>query len=408
MREKPNKFLSKKIVICIDLGSSLIKVLYRVGELPVKYLLFDPEYIALPPESAANLPRDSGMGWPEDNAWVRYVKNGECHLVGRTARDYRVGFNFKALKKVSIVPKVLAAIGTLAQSENLGRNFQLDLGVLLPWGEISAREELQSSLKAALSGFYFRHTYLRVKLQQTIIAPEASGAAMLDQQRGSYFIRHNCAYLMFGHRNTSLLFFRKGTLSKRDSSTTNLGFVDLIDKMRARVPGLERNDVLLAFSTSMTSNLNRRGEDTTITTINWSRVTQERDEDKASVERRRLSDAYEIAIKEYWQLLVNWLDDCLPPRAEIDAVIRCGGASELLTPYIGDFFQDVPQYVPFGYTNQLMSALDLSSPKSPRASQFIAQNLPTRLADVWGLFVVFTDSVELLLSKEENLIAAQL
>ncbi len=47
------------------------------------------EYLSLPSESAESLPIDTGMGQPEDNAWVRLTSSDECHAVGFVASNYR-------------------------------------------------------------------------------------------------------------------------------------------------------------------------------------------------------------------------------------------------------------------------------------------------------------------------------
>ena len=394
-----------KLLLCFDGGNSLLKMLYKVLGDRVKHLTLEPEYLALPHESAANLPVDSGMGFPENTAWIRYSKSDDCRLVGRLAKDYRVSVNFKMLKSFSIVPKILAAIGAIAERENLGKIFHLELAILLPLAEISSREELEKELRSALSGFYFRQVWLRVKLERISIVPEASGAAMLDHQRTSYFKNHNCLYPMCGHRNTSLLFFRKGTLSSSESSTTNLGFYDLIDKMRAKVPGLEREEVLLAFSTSL-SNYDKEGSGygNQFTNIDWRRITKSLDFDKAQKELQMLQVACDTSFNEYCRLITNWLEESAPPRVQIDAVVRCGGASELLAPQINSFFQDIPQYVPSEYESPLMEALGFNSADSPQVKEFISLNLPVRFADVWGLFVIFSNYSLSTTSKKEAVV----
>ena len=82
-------------------------------------MLIDPEHLALPNSSAEHLPKDAGMGLPEDNAWVRLSDNGECHLLGRLARDYRVFPNLKIQKWKIVTPKILGAIGAISRSEAL-------------------------------------------------------------------------------------------------------------------------------------------------------------------------------------------------------------------------------------------------------------------------------------------------
>ena len=56
--------------LVVDPGTSLSKILYVVDSGTVKWMTMGAEYLTLPTESAKSLPIDSGMGQPEDNAWV--------------------------------------------------------------------------------------------------------------------------------------------------------------------------------------------------------------------------------------------------------------------------------------------------------------------------------------------------
>lgn len=383
----------KKLIACIDVGSSLSKVIYQVGS-KISYLLMQPEHLALPPESAPQLPPDSGMGRPEDNAWIRFKKDAECHAIGRVALDYKASVNFKTLKSQIATPKILAAIGAIAEREQLPENFCLDLGVLLPWGEIQSRETLETELKAALRSFYFRTRRIKVTLERFQCVPEASGAAMWDAKYNTNFRSQNRAYLMFGHRNTSLLFFRKGTLSRKESSTTKLGFYDLIDKMRQKVPGLEREDVLNAIQTNLTRKYSyvHRGYEYEAPETNfwWARLFKSTSADYLA-QKALLTTAYETSLKEYWLLLSNWLDSELPLLNEIDTVVRCGGVSDLLTAQMKKYFFITPIYVPDAYSSNVLKPLGLEDKgREKEYIEFTKQNLHTRLVDAWGFFAIFS------------------
>ena len=385
---------NKKPIICIDVGSSLSKVIYQVGD-KINYLLMQPEHLALPPESLANLPPDSGMGRPEDNAWIRFKKDAECHVVGQVALDYKAFVNFKTLKSEMATPKILAAIGVIAEREQLPEEFCLDLGVLLPLGEIQSKEQLETELKAALRSFYFRNLRLKVTLERFGCVPEASGAAMWDAKHNANFRNQNRAYLMFGHRNTSLLFFRKGTLSRSESSTTKLGFYDLIDKMRHKVPGLERSDVLNVIQTNRNrkySTVSRAYEyEAPTTDLRWARLLKHSTPDLLPAQKAIFATAYSTSLKEYWLLLSNWLDSELPLRAEIDVLVRCGGVSDLLNAEVKKFFCYTPLYLSDTYAINYLKALGLENQgREKEYLEFTKLNLHTRLVDAWGFFAIFS------------------
>ncbi len=373
----------KKVIVCVDVGSSLNKILYQVEGHDVQYMVMEPEHLTLPPSSVTSLPLDSGMGRPSDNAWIRFKKGEECHVVGRCAHDFKAFVNFKTLKWKIATPKILGALGAIAEREKLGAEWSLDLGVLLPWGEISSTEQLESELKSAMRGFYFRSTRLKVKLERYKCVPEGSGLAMwTGMNQNATLAQNNIAYLMFGHRNTSGLFFRRGSLSRAYCSTTTLGFYDLIDKMRGKVAGLERKDLLRAMKTT---NQMMRGSggyfEKPFTDINWDVIT------KSEQEVEKLQTAYETSLSEYWALVSNWLNSTLPHAIEIDGIFCCGGASGLLLDNVCQYFRGINVYLPLLCGDELKSVLNLEDYSNKK---FLELNLVSRFTDVWGFFSVFS------------------
>ena len=93
------------------------------------------------------------------------------------AREYKAMSRLKPLKVEIMIPKLMAVIGAIAEKENLGNEIVLDLGVLLPYGELESRQELIRSLSKSLKGFYFRDKKITVKLEGLNVIPEASGVA---------------------------------------------------------------------------------------------------------------------------------------------------------------------------------------------------------------------------------------
>ncbi len=188
---------------------------------------------------------------------------------------------------------------------------------------------------------------------------------------------------MLGHRNTSVLFFRQGTLSKSESGSTSKGFIHVIDLMRRRVPGLERKDVLLALKCSHNSSGLQ-------VNFNWSEIATRGELSIAEIE-----SAYKLSIDETWRVISSWLNETLPNHGEIDAVVKCGGANFFFKNQIKSFFPQTPVHIPAGIDKELLYANGLYAPipqtfshKSER--EFTLKNYPTRFADVWGLFAVIT------------------
>ena len=242
-----------------------------------------------------------------------------------------------------------------------------------------------------------------VELQRYQCVPEATGIAIVDltttQAKGQ-----NLLYLMFGHRNTSLLCFRRGSLSISESSTTNLGFSDLINKMADKVSGLDKNRFINAIKTRAEIErdylYNSRGQRTEIytckyeqatTSINWAALTGATKDSQSSSEIEQLKKAYLTSLDEHWALIANWLNGSLPPLTEIDYVVRSGGASQLFLEKLYRYFPKDLVYSPINYEDEIWSAFELHEPKNlSMASAFVKQNLFPRFVDVWRFFRFFS------------------
>ncbi len=402
MTEK-EKDLLNKLLVCIDLGTSLIKIIYLVNGKKVGYMLIDPEHLALSNGSAEHLPTDAGMGLPEDNAWVRLSDDGKCHLLGRLASDYRAFPNFKIQKWKIATPKILGAIGAIAEREKLGWELTLDLAVLMPYGEIKSAPQLKEELTKALEGFYFRNQEVMVELQRYQCVPEATGVAM-KALTGDNALEKNLLYLMFGHRNTSLLCFRRGSFSQSESSTTNLGFYDLINKMADKVSGLDKNRLINAISTG--TSIQQEGiyrasrlyaETYTYkyrcaqTSIKWTALTEARENDERKAEIEQLKKAYFTSLDEYWALIANWLNGSLPALSEIDYLVYSGGASQLFIEKLQQYFPKNFAHSPIDYEEELWTTFGLYKKENKlRADAFVKQNLIFRFVDVWRFFLFFS------------------
>ncbi|MDJ0728216.1 MAG: hypothetical protein QNJ38_24240 [Prochloraceae cyanobacterium] len=97
------------------------------------------------------------------------------------------------------------------------------------------------------------------------------------------------------------------------------------------------------------------------------------------------------ARQEYWLLLKNWFDGCLPTSG-VNTVVRLGGTSDLLSDFLDPYFRKdlgFNYYVPNDYRDTMLAALGFDSLHSPAALDFIRLN-PIRFADVWGLFVALS------------------
>ena len=396
-KSKPKSKPKPLLKLVVDPGTSLSKILYVVDSGTVKWMTMGAEYLTLPPQSAKSLPIDSGMGLPEDNAWVRLSKSGECHAVGFVASNYRARVSIKKLKHESLPFKILAAVGAIASREKLGNSFKLKLGILLPYNEYRLEHDWSSELKTALSSFYFQDRLFKVKLSSFSCKPEGYGIAKFTSrcESADYFHQGNTAVIMLGYRNTSCLFFRRGTVSKPESGTTDLGFYTLLDKLIEKVPSLTRSDILKAISSEYEETYGRVGNNQTyfsykesLATINFASLVKSATSESVEKELTKIKLNYDISLNEYWSLLKNWLEETLPRTNEIDAFVLGGGSYDLLFAHFSSYVNSVSAVCFYTHAADELKKYLLYG-KDPRKERFMKESLAVRFADVWGFFVPF-------------------
>lgn len=384
--------MTNRLYLSFDAGSSLTKIIYgwieSNGEYAIKYLVMSPECLSLPAGSANFLSDESGInfGRPEDNAWIRYEANGDIFLLGRIAIEYRAKVHLKPLKSKTIVPKILAAVGAIAEKENLGQEIELVLGVLLPFNEIGSKQELNDNLIARLNSFYFRDKNIKIHLNRLRIVPEATGLALSYSINNQHtFKQTNQSFLMLGHRNTSFLVFEKGSFSRSKSSVTNSGCFDFIDMFREKVPGVEREDFLNMLETKVEierdymKNFSSLKDKQLI--YNLGMLTNK------GKNYDFIKNAFEISLNEYWTLISSWLEVTLPSNTDILWI--CGGGSSWIFHKITHQFSHVKINQPLQEISDLINALSLT--RYDQEPGFIKQDLIERMIDVWGLFAVFSN-----------------
>ena len=399
VESKPKAKPKNNLTVIIDPGTSLLKILYTINDGTVKWMTMGAEYLALPSESAESLPIDSGMGQPEDNAWVRLDKSGECHTVGFVASNYRGTASIKKLKHESLMFKILAVVGAIAQREKLGSNFNLELGVLLPMSEYRLEHDWSTELKSALSSFYFQQKRLRIKLIDFLCMPEGYGIAKSNSkcEGANHFHEGNTAIVMLGYRNTSCLFFRRGTVSKPESGTTDLGFYTLLDKLIELVPGLSREDILKAIKIDFEESYRRVSSNKTyftysenLATVDFLSLVKSTEPELIQFESEKIKNAYNTSLNEYWSLLKNWLEEILPRTREIDGFIFAGGSYDLLSNQLKKYAGSLKAESSYTDAAEELKKYLLWC-DVPGKKRFMRENLALRFADAWGFFVDFAE-----------------
>ena len=396
-KRKPKAKPKDNLIVVFDPGTSLSKILYVINDGLVKWMTMGAEYFPLPSENAEFLPTNSDMGLPEDNAWVRIGKLEECHTIGLLASNQQATTSIKKSKKELLAYKIIAAVGAIAKREKLSPNFKLELGVLIPYDEFKHLKEdkdWSSNLKGALSNFYFQTQQLKVRLSDFQCMPEGYGIANYTskQEDSSCFQTGNSAVIMLGYRNTSCLYFRRGTIDKTESGTTKLGFHTLLNKIIDKVPTLSKKDLIAAITTE-TRKLYRSGyyaygyEDEG-TEIDFASLSRSNNEEKALAVQHKLERAYKTSVIEYWRLLSDWLDETLPQVKEIDLMVFGGGSYQLLKSQLNEYADSWnAEYIETDASSRIKKYLLWED--APHRERFLKENLGVRFADAWGFFVKF-------------------
>ena len=326
-------------------------------------------------------------------------------MVGAFASEFDPIDRLHEKKYENALYKVLAAVGIVVQKLKMTRRkVSLHLAILLPWQEFNDRGAFESQLSSLLDGFAFRGQALKVKLKSFLCRPEGGGlaATRMRQQGQEWFQERRLVVLLFGHRNTSALYFEYGQFKTGDSPL--YGFSQMIELLVARYSVLDKQALLLALVKAMQTARDDhnhqarmyasaswgRHHDNPIRYPSWrsSRALRElvsvRDETLREAELDGLGEAVEAALDEYWEKLETWLLRVVPD--DLDEVIVSGGAALLLEPKLRLFFDD--KHGKRSVDDELVWDADLKETmKDAFDWQFSKDGyLTARFADAYGLF----------------------
>lgn len=395
---KAQPALKKLVSICVDLGTSAIKVVYLIDDVLIDYLEITPEYKKLPAHSAQQLPVDRAYGLSEDTAWIRYDKNGECHLVGNLAIEYKGFAAKKTLKWEMAAPKILSAIAIVLERENLAPSkAKLSvLGVLLPPEEMPATDELRANLLKLLKvGFYWRDRKFKITVAKgaICIAAETNGLILDDLEKYPQMSQQVWVYSMSGEKHSTLTTSVRGSLSRIHSGSKDLGFFNLDRMMSEKIPGWKARDLQAVLSMPKDNrklDVERYIQLNDSPTIDWHKLARLRQAKNIEIEAERLESAYQESLEQYWFDYRDWLVETAPSPEEIDTIIFAGGTNQLLKPQINDYFADCAQKFWGVHALEVIQILGINERTSSRSSLFLSKNYHVRYADVTKYLMVLT------------------
>ena len=199
--------------------------------------------------------------------------NEQLWVVGAFAGEFDPLDRLHEKKYENALYKVLAAVGVVVQKLKMERRkVALHLSILLPWQEFNDRGTFETQLRVLLDGFVFRDQAMKVKLKSFLCRPEGGGlaATRMRQQGLDWFQEQRLVVLLFGHRNTSALYFEYGQFKAGDSPL--YGFSQMIDLLVARYSVLDKQALLLALVKAMQTAREEHGSKARMyESANWGR-----------------------------------------------------------------------------------------------------------------------------------------
>jgi hypothetical protein len=354
------------LMLSLDPGTSMTKMVYRVlSEISYKseLLCMEPELIKISKDSLS-LYESGQMNRPnpENEAWIEY--NEEYYAVGFLAQKYfEARINFLELKYENAIPKTLAAVGAIAIRDSLKANFDLSLGLLLPYGEWEDRERLERGLTKALSSFSFRGKQFCVNLISFQCLPEGGGLILTRSKKlGTDFNKMNIAVVMLGFRDISAVIFERGISSGK---TEGLGLAWMLERIKSRTSGQNLHELLKAVHLS----------GSTLKPRYCKPLARSKKSDFQVEEIAQIIEVADLSRKEYWEKVSTWLKINIP--AHIEQIIIGGGTSEYLSSELKNLFTHTDISWAAELSEDVRLAFNLPIKKDA---------LCLRFTDVYGLF----------------------
>ncbi len=362
------------LLLTIDPGSSLTKMIYRIlSEISFQAELFcmEPELLGVTRESIQSY--ESGRinsPSPENEAWVQF--KDEYYAVGFLAKKhFQASVKLSDLKYENAIPKVLAAVGAIAEREGLGTQFKLGLALLLPYGEWEDRERLEKALTSALSDFHFRGKQMSVQLGCFECMPEGGGLVLSRSKKlGADFNSMVIALVMFGYRDISVVLFERGLSS---GATENLGLSWMIERVKRLTSGQKDTQAMLEA-------IHQSGA--TVKPKYFKPLARSKKADFRMDEVAQITEAVAMARKEYWSRVADWLSSMIPETT--DSVIIGGGTAEYLASELKSFFSYTQVSWAAELEGDVRQAFNLLTNKDAMC---------LRLTDVYGLSRYLQSSV---------------
>lgn len=305
---------------------------------------------------------------------------GETFVVGYLAKSkYYANEGLKELKYERAIAKTVSAIWVVSQKLKLGMKCRLALACLLPPGELENKESFHKQLLTVLSDFLTPTGRMRVELIEFKCLPEGAGIYLAYQKKLGQAIKAKViALAMIGYRNASVLISNKGIVAA-DGKTSDLGMIRLLEKILTKTSG--QTAVKLAPAVVAA------GSDVSITP--FLRLLRSTNQANKQHELQQLQKAVKFARSEYAAVLTSWLDQVIS-ISSVDEILFCGGTADYLRKELNSHYPGTPCL--WGVGAEIPEQID-------------SFGLGSRLADVYSVFLYFSEQVNKCLLPTKNAIA---
>ena len=314
------------LLLSIDPGTSSIKVVCSLaGDEKCYPFSIDPDCLDLDLVHESDRIPEPNSNFDHRSVWVRI--GTKHYAVGNLASArYDNYSSIKPLKNDSIVPKIVAAIAVAHQQLQLPKKFKVSISSVLPPGEFLYAGKVMEALRLALRSCETPAGKITPILEETIINPEGYGVLNWHRTRGVAEDK-DIGVIMFGFRNTSVLFSQKGKLVGLKSS--DRGFYQVLEQISSLSGGGYDERELVVPVWNYLINNNELGFKKISRSANF------------ELELSMIKSAVEKSMTTYMRNLQSWL---LSAMQKTDMIVLCGGNAEYIGERLDEFLEDYATY----------------------------------------------------------------
>ena len=316
----------RHLIIAVDAGASAIKVVASLaGDEKCYPFTISNDWVDLDTLHESDRIPEPNANFDENAVWVGI--DTKHYAIGNLAKiKYGICPSIKNLKSDSVIPKIAGAIAVAHKKFNLPSKFNLSISSVLPPGEHTYTQNVSNDLMMALRKIETPAGKIIPILQKISIYPEGYGILNWHRIYGAAR-NQDIGVIMFGYRNTSVLFSMSGQLT--DLKSCDLGFHQVLEKISSLSGGgYDENDLsrpvwhyLINEDESGFRNLSRSSN--------------------YQLELSMIKNAIDKSMIDYRLKLKNWLTTAMRRK---DMIVTCGGNAEYIGNSFNDFLAKYAQY----------------------------------------------------------------